>query len=452
MKPCSIQTNALHSSTPPRPKYVRTLRAVAWNALFIISGLLLIAVVGEVYFRLTKPFIETRISYQFVDGVGLIHEPDAEVRFADWHVDNFVVSRANSLGFLDREPVSAERAAAGCHIAFIGDSFVEAREVAIADKFHVRLEDVAARELPHLAITTQAYGISDTGQINQLPFYDEYARRLNPDLVILVFFSNDFANNITEAQALKYGADPGRMPFMSAQRDQHGALKLYPPDSEYERFLLPRLQNSWYESAWKRLVRVSYFAKWLDIKGLIQVDDLGRRQSREWVNMVAARPCCAWLQDVRLWLPSIDFYLLRDSFQAEDLPPVLEEALEFTDFGITQFKRRTDRDGARLMILAATKKMGLPGYPQFDRMSAIADVHDIPVISDYDYIVRLGSNDLESRLDGAGCSRSWTNCYNRWRNDWEGILGWTTHWNATGHQWVAEAILEWLKANQDVCD
>ena len=450
MKLRSVRTNPLNNSTPHR-KYVLAMRMAAWNAVFIIAVLLLIALVGETYFRLTRPFIETSIPYQFVDGVGVIREPNAELRYADWNNDNFVVSRVNSQGFLDREPISAERAPAGCHIAFIGDSFVEALEVPIADKFHVRLEEMAARELPHLGITTQAYGITGTGQINQIPFYDEYASRLNPDLVILVFFFNDFANNITAAQALNYGADPDRMPFMSAHRDEYGALKLYLPDSEYERFLLPRLQNSWYESTWKRLVRVSYFAKWLDAKGLIWVDNLGR-QSGEWANMMSEYPCCEWLQDVRLWLPGIDFFSIRDSFLAEDLPPVLEESLEYTEFGIDQFKRRADRDTARLMILSATAKMGLRGDPQFDRMSAIAEAHDIPVISDYDYIVSQGSKDLGNRLDSTVCRRSWERCYRDWRNDWEGRLDWATHWDAIGHQWAAEAVLEWLMANQDVCD
>ena len=167
----------------------------AWNAAFIIAGLLLIALIGEAHFRLTKPVIEISIPFQFVDGVGVIREPNAELRYADWDDDNFVVSRTNSQGFLDREPVSAERAAVGCHIAFMGDSYVEAMQAPIADKFHAQLEEMAARELPHLEVTTQAYGISGTGQIHQLPFYDEYARRLSPKLVVLVFYLNDFANN-----------------------------------------------------------------------------------------------------------------------------------------------------------------------------------------------------------------------------------------------------------------
>ena len=397
----------------------------AWNALFILSGLLLIALVGETYFRLTRPFINYSMHFQFVEGVGRIRKSNAELRYANWNDDNFVVSRANSLGFLDREPVSAERAAAGCHIAFIGDSYLEAREVPIADKFHARLEEMAARELPHLDITTQAYGIAGTGQINQLPFYDEYARRLNPKVVALVFFLNDFRNNSSVLQSLYFGTEPDRMPFMSAQKDEHGVVKLRPPDPEYERFLLPTPPTPWYESAWKRLARVSYFAKWLNTKRFIRINQ--DSQFAAWANMIAARPCCASLLDG--WQPGSQYALtIGSTFKKDHLPPVHNEALEYTAFGIEQFKRRADRDGAKLAIIAATSYMGTRGDPQFDRLIAIATSRGIPVISHYDYMVSRGYNPSNGRLL------------------------FDIHWNATGHQWAAEAILEWLKENQGVCD
>ena len=107
----------------------------AWNALFIISGLLLIALAGEAYFRLTRPFMQTSAPFQFVDGVGLIREPNSELRYTNLSENLYIASRVNSQGFLDREPVSAESAAEGCHIAFIGDSFVEGREASISDNF-----------------------------------------------------------------------------------------------------------------------------------------------------------------------------------------------------------------------------------------------------------------------------------------------------------------------------
>ena len=424
---------------PPLPrKYARALRMAAWNALFIISGLLLIALVGEIYLRLANPFLEDSIPRKFVDGVGLIREPNAELRHAKWEADNFVVSHTNSQGFLDREPVSPERAAAGCHIAFIGDSFVEAKEAPIPDKFHVRLEEMAARELPHLAITAQAYGIGNTGQIHQIPFYDEYARRLKPNLLILVFFLNDFADNSTALYSLAYGLDPDRMPHMSAQRDESGAIKLRPPDPEYARFLLPELPKAWHENAIDRLVRVSYFAKWVDLKRIAavrpRINAIRARigasaetdpQVAAWANIIAARPCCASL--LGNWQPA-RWRHVDIQFTEEHLPPILEEELEYTAFGIDQFKRRADRDGAKLAILSASAYMGTRDDPQFDRLSAIAEARGIPVFSDYDYIVRQGHD--------AGRGRFYAD----------------PHWNAVGHQWVAEAVLEWLKQNQEVCD
>ena len=79
-----------------------------------------------------------------------------------------------------------------CHVSVIGDSFVDAMQVPVAAKVHVRLEALAARRLPRLDVTTSAFGMFDTGQIAQLPFYDTYARRLHPKLLVLVFFHNDF--------------------------------------------------------------------------------------------------------------------------------------------------------------------------------------------------------------------------------------------------------------------
>ena len=385
---------------------------------------------------MTNPFMHEHISNQFVDGVGVIRAPNSQVRIGNWLDDFWVVSRANSQGFIDREPVSPERAAAGCHIAFIGDSFVEAKDVAIVDKFHVRLEEMAARELPHLDITTQAYGISHTGQINQLPFYDEYARRLNPRVVFLVFYLNDFANNSTALHSLILRADPDRMPFVSARKDAHGDIELRPPDPEYKRFQLPWLPKPptpWYEAAWKRTVRVSYFARWLDTRSsfelirsnIVASTNADSLQFKAWAAMIAERPCCASLLDG--WQPA-GWQSVEEQFEEEHLPPAFQEALEYTAFGVEQFKRRADQDGATLAIVASTDRMGTRGDPQFDRLSAIAEARGIPVISQYDYVVSQGYDYMDGRF----------------RVDF--------HWNATGHQWAAEAVLEWLKENHEACD
>ena len=237
-------------------------------------------------------------------------------------------------------------------------------------------------------------------------------------MVALVFYLNDFRNNSTALQSLSSGVDPDRIPFMSAQRDEHGALKLRPPDPEYKEFMLPRLPKPWYVRARDRLARISYFAKWIDAKNFWRYGF--EPQLRAWADLLAEWPCCALLSRG----PSI----YHSDFTEEVLPPALEDELEYTAFGIDQFKRRAARDDTTLIILAATGDMGTLGYPQFDRLSAIAEARGIPIISHYDYIVSQGYDEADGR----------------WRND--------DHWNAVGHQWVAEAVLEWLKDNQEVCD
>ena len=167
-------TNSIKTTYPRKIRHV--LRVIAYNVLFTFIGLGLIALVGEVYLRLKRSmmpfsFATIRYSWHFVPKVGRILKPNAEVSWTN-HREFWTISRTNSLGFLDREPIRSERAAASCHITMIGDSFVEAKEVPIADKFHVRLEERAARHLSHLDITTSAFGRGGTGQINQLPYYD----------------------------------------------------------------------------------------------------------------------------------------------------------------------------------------------------------------------------------------------------------------------------------------
>ena len=114
------------------------------------------------------------------------------------------------------------------------------------------------------------------------------------------------------------------------------------------------------------------------------------------------------------------------SFHRKNLPPVFEAALDFTAFGLDQFKERADRDGMSLVILS-THTMGSRGDPAFGRLNALAAARGIPVLDQPDYIRRQGFKVKEAY----------------WERDY--------HWNAAGHQWAAEAVLEYLKQNPAVC-
>ena len=407
----------------PPIKFRLTRRLLAWNALLLGAGLLALALGAEVWLRLTTPFTESSLPTAFVPGVGLLREPDAEMRRTN-NRDYWAVSRSNSLGFIAGEPPDPERAAASCHVAVFGDSYVEALQVPNNEKFQVRLEEIANRELPELDVTTSAFGREGTGQVNQLAFYDRYARPLRPNVVALTFMANDVADNHPALSGLQWGVDPDRLPLVSAAKGADGAMTLRPPhpDPKANRLVAPSSPSP-PARVWDRLAGVSYAAKWVDAR--IMRPPQG--ENAEFVaraEEIARRPGYEGFLDG--WRPT-NVSDLQDYYGRPDPPPVFREALDFTAFALDEFAERAARDGAALVILAVHVNGGA-GSRYMERPQAMAEERGIPVVNQYDYIVRQSGN------PGAAS----------WPND--------AHWSPQGHQWAAEALLEWLRENAHVCD
>ena len=400
---------------PPPPGRIRyVLRLLGWNALLLGVGVVLAAIAGESYFRLTMPFTFTRASrlLEFVPNVGLLWPPNTEIRATN-HLDFWNVSRTNSLGFVDREPPSPKRAAATCHISMIGDSFVEAAHVPIDDKFHVRLEELAADELSHLNVTTSAFGLRGIGQVQQLPFYDEYARLLHPKLVVLVFVYNDFKDNTPVLRMLRRGTR-GLHLETTVRRRPDGKLEL----------VVPQDPPSWAARAMKKAADRSRLALWLHAKKKALFPFDPDHEFRRKVETLRRQPGYAALLEG--WRPTTPHDMFLE-FARRDLPPLFEDALQYTRFALEQFQQRADRDGARLVILASYT-VKVHGTPMFERLSEMAATLDIPVIDQADYILRQGA-----RLKDA-----------HWPHD--------PHWNPDGHRWAAEALLEYLEEHPATCD
>ena len=378
----------MNNGKPPR----RWWSVVGWNVLFLSLGAALIFIDWEAWFHLRAPFTEVRQPTRFVPGVGVLYEPGAEARWTN-HADFWVAQRANRWGFLDREPLTPDQAAQTCHIAFIGDSFVEAREVPIIDKFHVRLEELAARALPRLNISTSAYGRNGTGQINQLPFYTEYARRLGPKLVVLVFVRNDIKDNHKLLAGIIKGWDPDQAPYVVAEKTAAGAIALRPPDP-----------------AWRML----------PIPGEPEDAQLPRLR----VELLAQRP---HYQSV------IEASKPHPGAVLSDPPtPLSMEAVEFTAFALDEFQRRVADAKASLWLLLATSvsfQLGDASDPLRVLVEDLAEARGIPVVSLHDYIVRQGRQPTD-----------------------EFFFAFDGHWNPAGHQWAAEALLERLRQHPEVCE
>ena len=104
---------------------------------------------------------------------------------------------------------------------------------------------------------------------------------------------------------------------------------------------------------------------------------------------------------------------------------------QFTAFALDQWLERTRRAGASLVVLAShtmsTTEWTILQERQLDWLARETAKRGIPLIDQFDYVARSGGRlpDLHWRYDG--------------------------HWNPQGHQWAAEAMLEWLERNPHVC-
>ena len=424
------------------------LRTAAWNILLALAGLALIAAAGEVYLRASAPSdseFDGVHPRQFQPGAGRTYRPNSEVRATNG-LDFWQASRANSLGFLDREPLSPQDAAASCHVAVIGDSFVEAPHVPIAGKIQARLEDIAAARMPSLDVTASAFGVSDTGQVNQLPYYDRFARSSRPNLIVLVFVSNDFKDNSSVLKAMAPRAwDPVKSPYATAYKREDGNVALRPPDPGHESHIFGAGAGGGWEAIQQSLRLLGIETRADDgwtFSQVVEYRILSTSRFINWVNkkwksarpseynvlerarILSERPCCENILDG--WTPR-EYWAIDKVFKREDpLPPVFQDAVDYTAFALDEFKARADRDGARLVILSSYT-MESRGDPLFDRMSAMAQERGMPVIDQYAYIKRQGY-----KMEDA-----------RFKHDF--------HWSANGHLWAAEALMEWIERNPDVC-
>ena len=425
---------------PLRPPLRRILRLLGWNALLLLVGIVLATAGAEACLRITDPrppFGEVRLPVRLVPGVGLLRPPHAEIRYTNRAL--WQIARANSLGFVDREPPHPRRAAESCHVTLIGDSFVEALEVPVADKVQVRLEELASRNLPALDVTTSAFGHRATAQINQLAFYDAFARGLSPDVVVLVTVWNDFRGNSLPIQAWWKGFHPDYSPWLYARPGPDGEMEFAPPAPSIEELRANELSRLLAEPAlflpqrlaWHRptgleatLRARSYLADWI----WRTLEGRATRAEQEKARLARAQ----WLS--RHHFPTFmhGWSASREEWELlleENPPPAFREALEVTAFALEQFRERAERDGAALVILAAYD-LGGRGDPWFELLHerVTAAGGGIPIISQHDYIISTGGAVADAH-------------YPR-----------DQHWNALGHHWAAEAILEWLKRNPEACD
>ena len=247
--------------------------------------------------------------------------------------------------------------------------------------------------------------------------------------MVQVAVDNDFENNSAVLQALRLGWDPARMPFSYPERTADGDIRLRPPHPDFQPsselswwgWDLP--SGRWYETLGRELTGRSLFARWLDAKRRALIPREPRPPLPERAALLAARPGYGWVLDG--WEPTTAN--IRLALLAEDPPRLFAEALGDMAWALAEFERRAARDGASLVVLA-THRFGGEDTRRSEILRGMTDPLGIPVISQYDWIVGSGG-----RVEDA-----------HWPHD--------AHWTPQGHQWAAEAILDWLRRHPEVCE
>jgi hypothetical protein len=409
-------------------------RVVLPSVIGTIVALLFVLAVGETYFRLTTPFTEKKWPAQYIEGVGWLFEPNAVVRHTN-DLDFWVEDKVNSLGFLDREPTTVDPHK--CRIAVIGDSFVEAAQVKNGEKVQALLERRSADTA--WPISAAAYGSSGTGQLHQIPFYERYVKATTPNLVVLVFAANDFANNSSVLESVRHGFHPSHPPRMSAIKGSGSAdIELQTPDADWHKYVLqlggeigtPKCRLC---RPHKKLVESSLFYRWVTAKLRLLAPWLlapvesppAKPAAIARVEWLARQPQFAGTLGGWKGKPDID-----EMFFEAKLPPVFEDALTFTEFAFMEFKRRVEADGGKLVILSAShvrRPHQKNGDLYFERVRTIADTLGIPVLDQHAWL--LQHNEPISSV--------------AFRHD--------NHWNTRGHEVAAEMILEYVASHSSVC-
>lgn len=321
--------------------------------LGLAAGGMVVAVLGiELVCRLVlPPHCESVWPSRHNPRVGFTFEPGAQVRWGGVKgmPQEFCVSeQANSLGLLDREH-AREKPAGTLRVVYLGDSFLEAAQVRMEDKFHVLLEERLAAELGR-PVESIALGYSGMGTANLLAFWEEWGAGYSPDLVVLLVVNNDLKNNMPDLECAGNGWDPSHPPRLFFRFDGSGQLVRIPIDPQWQSHATPRSSH----------------------RGTAQrLDDFLGRYSAAYAFIVPRLRMQPWARGllIRLGLltpesapQSLEEIKLQDYFNHLAPPPWAEEALRLQGALLARFRDAVGASGARLLVVY------VPSVPEATRL------------------------------------------------------------------------------------
>ena len=174
------------------------MKSIIFRISVILFGFLLAFTIGEIFLRYLG-YAASDIYTQGEAGL-LILNPNKNIHIRSVCFQNDV--KTNSFGFHSRE-YPLEKSEGAFRIAIIGDSFVEAMQVplekTVASLLEQKLNSLSSRSYRYEVIP---FGISSHGTNKNISYYEKYASRFNPDLVIDAMAWNDIEDDVLESNII----------------------------------------------------------------------------------------------------------------------------------------------------------------------------------------------------------------------------------------------------------
>lgn len=363
--------------------------------LLVLGSVILSGVLGELFLRMINAFPPDIHAHD--PDTGLIYfSPNSSSTWQNACITNTIES--NAAGF-HAFPFSSAKTVHEFRIAIVGDSFTESLQVSRKEHVaHLLEERLNALPGEHPTYVVRPFGISGNGTYLNTLYADTYVMDFAPDLVIDAFFLGNDVN------------DDARPTVHVPRFDSEGNLLIAPAG---------KLGVSW-RTRVKALMKHSAI-----VRGSYHAYLSARQQhSDETLTASTTTEALSGAQQI---------YLVHDV-------PFWEDAWKLEGRLLKGFNKLSREHQAKFMVLAISDPIAVHPELTKDDLPQSIDIDPVKPEKRLEQITaELG---IPTLLLGPifRANASSTGEMSYWSCD--------RHWNQTGHQWAADALLNYFLKNQ----